>query len=84
MKIKNKFIFGEYNRSGFVIFLVHNGDVSELHQEGNHKLDSYQSAPLNSKFALPLRKIRAFTIKTGRELAQEHHAKWNGVERIND
>jgi len=74
-----KTLIGEYDRLGYTIMLA---DGTVIFVAGNHPQDSYQTlSPLNP-IALPLRKIRAYCIKSGKEMASKQGYKWGGAERI--
>jgi len=47
-------------------------------------LVNFQFVSTNSPECLPLRAIRSFCIKTGREMAEEKGWKWGGTSRVSD
>ena len=70
-------IRGYYCEEGYLVYI----GIRLLYQAGNHRQDSTDYAEPGSKEALPLRTLRNFCIKTARELAVEHKAKFGGVTR---
>lgn len=76
--MKRPVVHGEYNRCGYTVLLCQKGIASTVYAAGNHPRDSQQQV-------LPgvcLRKLRAFCIKTCREIAGERHARYGGVTRV--
>ena len=73
---------GEYNRNGYTVRTIRGTAIVHEYSAGNHKLDSQQ--PGNSPFSHTLRAMRGFCIRTARDIAEEKHAKFGGVERIAD
>jgi hypothetical protein len=72
----NKTVYGEYDKSGYCIFLSDNGDIDEVYRAGNSPFDSYNVV----SSGLALRKIREYCIRTGKEIAEENDGKWIGAE----
>jgi hypothetical protein len=79
-----RYVIAYYNAMGYEVLLFENGEVvDELGQFGNNRYDSYigQSVDPSSKSAVPLRRIRSYAIKTGKEIAEEQGVEFAGVER---
>ena len=72
-------VCGEYNRNGYDVWI----DGRLVYEAGNHVHDSAQYATSDCD-QLPLRTIRKFCIKTAREIAEEHHCRFAGVERVSE
>jgi hypothetical protein len=73
-----KIVTGEYSRAGYVVVLCSRGGEQVVHTAGNHPRDSHAVGP----DTLTLRQIRAYCMRTCREIAAEHHAEYSGVTRV--
>lgn len=69
-----KVIIGEYNKDGYIITSA-NGDV--LYEAGANAVDS--TAPGRD---VSLATIRRWCIRSGKEIAAEIGAIWNGAEKV--
>jgi len=79
---KTRIVVGEYNHYGYTIF--EGEGLNEFYSASNHSQDSSFTAPLNDPSCLPLKEIRKYCIKTGKEIAKEKGMKWKGATRIED
>jgi hypothetical protein len=71
---KTKKVYGEYDKFGYRIYL----NDEQVYGAGNSPYDSTVIIPVEDENsdALSLKSIRKYCIKTGKEIAQEHNAKW--------
>lgn len=76
---KKPVVYGQYNRNGYEIWI----GGRPVYSAGNHVQDSGQPA-LCKLDRLPLTAIRQFCIKTAREIAEEDHGQFAGVERVTE
>jgi len=79
-------IIGYYNRQGYEIVALdsHGLITDELYQAGNNRWDSYQCALVGSSDACTLRELRSYCHQTGKEIANEMHLPFWGVERTEE
>lgn len=68
---------GLYNRHGYVI--VDDATEQALYYAGNNPWESSSCVPLH--YGLPLRTIKKFCIRTGKEMAKEMDAIFTGAYR---
>lgn len=80
--MKIPIVIGEYNHYGYTLFIANS--IREIYTATNHRQDSGQTVSIGDPDCLPLRKIRQFCIKTGKEIAQEERWKWGEVIRVDD
>lgn len=78
MKRVSKVITGEYCRNGYTVLLCHQGGVRAVYSAGNNPHDSQQPASVG----VNLRQMRAFCMKTSREIATERRVQYGGVMRV--
>jgi len=71
--------FGEYNELVYRVYVWENGSLLDLHEAGNAPFDSQGYLPMSD--GVGLRKMRAYCIRTTRDMAKEHHSAYGGVER---
>ena len=74
--MKTNKVYGEYDKFGYKIYL----NSEQVYGAGNSPHDSTAIIPIEDSDALPLKTIRKYCIKTGKEMAVEHNAKWIGAE----
>lgn len=80
MKTKRR-VRGEYNRNGYEIYA---GATRLICRYGNCKYDSAQWLPIGSAGTIGLDAIRELCESTGKEIAQERGAQWDGAKQIDD
>ena len=80
-KRAKKVVVGEYSEWGYEVQLIRRSRIFHSYAAGNHKQDSQQRAALGSPEACGLPQIRRDCIRTARDIAREHRAKYGGVTR---
>ena len=75
---RRRIVSGEYNRHGYTVLLGTASGTSAMYSAGNNPQDSQQHMAAGMK----LRQLRAFCVKTCREIATERQADYGGVIRI--
>ena len=78
MRRGRKVITGEYSRYGYTVVLSSPAGERVVYSAGNHPRDSQAIG----SDRLSLRQIRAYCIKTCREIAAERHAQYGDVMRV--
>lgn len=76
--------YGEYNESGYQIFLK--GEEEPVYSAGNnpHSSAVTDSLPMDDRDALPLGIIEKYCDKTGKEIAEENGGGWLGSSQIDE
>lgn len=80
MNGRRRIVSGEYSRAGYVVVLCSSAGESVVHTAGNHPRDSHAAGPDR----LSLQQIRAYCVRTCREIAAEHRAEYGCVTRIEE
>jgi hypothetical protein len=80
-KKSRKVVVGEYSEWGYEVQVIRGSRMLHSYAAGNHKQDSQQRAALGSPEACGLRQIRRDCIRTARDIARAHRAKYGGVAR---
>lgn len=81
-KEKSERITAIYDAYGYTAYSHHpeREDPEELHQGGNHAMESTAILDSNDSDALPLETIKKYAESTAREIASERGADYIGVE----
>jgi len=77
---KQKVVIGEFSEEGYEVQVISGARIVHSYAAGDHRQDSAQSATPGTPEALRLRDIRKFCIRTAKDVAQEHRARYGGVE----
>jgi len=77
-----KIIVGAYDRYSYHVWDANSG--KEYHAGGNARQDGVTILDPGTPGALSLRKLRSACIKTTREITEEQHAAYGGVERAEE
>lgn len=76
-----KVVIGEFSEEGYEVQVVSGTRIIHSYAAANHRQDSTQSATCGTPEALCLRDIRKLCVRTAKDMAREHHARYGGVER---
>lgn len=71
-------IIGYYDENGYQI--ENHRECEILYQAGNNPLESSSYVPVNE--GLPIKTIREYCERTGKEMAKENNAYWLGAYRL--
>lgn len=80
-KPKQKVVIGEFSEEGYEVQVISGARIVHSYAAGNHRQDSAQSATPGTPEALRLRDIRKLCARTTKDIAQEHRARYGGVQR---
>lgn len=76
----HKVVVAEFSEEGYEVQVVVGARIVHSYAAGNHRQDSAQSATPGTRDALRLREIRKLCVRTAKEIAREHSARFGGVE----
>ena len=80
-KPKQKVVIGEFSEEGYEVQVISGARIVHSYPAGNHRQDSAQSATPGTPEALRLSEIHQLCVRTAKDIAQEHRARYGGVER---
>lgn len=79
--LTQKIVIGEFSEEGYEVQVIVGVRIVHSYAAGNHHQDSAQSATPGTQEALRLREIRKLCVRTAKDIAQEHRARFGGVQR---
>lgn len=79
-KRKQRVVIGEFSEEGYEVQVISGARIVHSYAAGNHRQDSGQSAIPGTPEALHSREIRTLCIRTAKEIAREHRARYGGVQ----